>query len=447
MTTASPLRSGFTRRDILRGGSGLAAAAILAGCGGGGGGSASSNSLTAWDWSPAPDVFGEQQQTAFYSKTFPKQYPDLHFSYTVYGYTDVVPKLTVAWRGGSTPDVARVVNASCPQFVNEGLTAEITEDDLGIPFSNFWPQALQSVRKGGGTSGPLYGIPTNNEAMMVIYNKDLFKQAGLDPSHAPATWTDLVRYAKTVKQKTGKYGYGLVGVQNNGNTPYRFCPMMWAHGGSIFDELTPNPTWKKVGINSAATVAALELYQQMYSVDASVQPSALSDQESDVATLFTKGEVAMMIDHPSAGTQVLQAQPNFNLGADLIPAGPVRRAVVFGGSNLLIRAGTPNMKSALSMVRSYLSPSTDTLLAGLASNPGNKAGLTTSAQKMRDAKMFFNQVTLKMMPYGVNVPLVAQGTQIWNQTIPTMIQNVLTKAMTPAQAAANAESQINQIMA
>lgn len=83
---------------------------------------------------------------------------------------------------------------------------------------------------------------------------------------------------------------------------------------------------------------------------------------------------------------------------------------------------------------------------GLASDPGNKAGLTTAAQKMRDAKMFFNQVTLQMMPYGVNVPLVAQGTQIWTQTIPTMIQNVLTKAMTPAQAAANAESQIHQIM-
>ena len=228
----------------------LAAAVTLAACGGSSG-SASTDSLTAWDWSPAPDVWGEGQQTTFYSKTFPKRYPKLHFSYTIYGYTDVVPKLTVAWRGGSTPDVARVVNASCPQFVNEGLTAEITEADLGIPFSHFWPQALQSVRKGGASSGPLYGIPTNNEAMMVIYNKDLFKQAGLDPSHGPATWTDLVRYANTVKQKTGKYGYGLVGVQNNGNTPYRFCPMMWAHGGSIFDELSPNPTWKKVGINSA----------------------------------------------------------------------------------------------------------------------------------------------------------------------------------------------------
>lgn len=445
MTAASQLKNGITRRETFKWGAGLAAAATLAACGGSSG-SASTDSLTAWDWSPAPDVWGEGQQATFYSKTFPRQNPKLHFSYTIYGYTDVVPKLTVAWRGGSTPDVARVVNASCPQFVNEGLTAEVTEADLGIPFSNFWPQALQSVRKGGASSGPLYGIPTNNEAMMVIYNKDLFKQAGLDPSHGPATWTDLVRYAKTVKQKTGKYGYGLVGVQNNGNTPYRFCPVMWAHGGSIFDELTPSPTWKKIGINSPGTITALEMYQQMYSVDASVQPSALSDQESDVATLFTKGEVAMMIDHPAAGTQVLQAQPDFNLGADLIPEGPVRRAVVFGGSNLLIRAGTPSMKSALSLVRSYLSPTNDTLLAGLASNPGNKAGLTTATQKMRDAKMFFNQVTLKMMPFGVNVPLVAQGTQIWNETIPTMIQSVLTKAMTPAQAAASAESQIHQIM-
>jgi multiple sugar transport system substrate-binding protein len=431
---------------MLRGGVGLAGAAILAGCGSSGG-NASTNSLTIWDWSEAPDVWGEGQQTTFYSKTFPKQYPHLDFSHTIYGYTDFVPKLTVAWRGGTSPDAARVVNASCPQFVNEGLTAEITEADLGIPFSNFWPQALQSVRKGGASSGPLYGIPTNNESMMLIYNKNLFQQAGLDPSRGPATWTDLVSYAKTIKQKTGKYGYGMVGAQNNGNTPYRFCPVMWGYGGSIFDELTPDPTWKKVGINSPGAVTALELYHQMYNVDGSVQPSALSDQESDVATLFTKGEVAMMIDHPAAGTQVLEAQPDFKLGADLIPAGPARRAVVFGGSNLLVRAGTPNMKNALNLVRAYLNPYTDTLLAGLSSNPGNKAGFNTAAEKIRDAKLFFNQVTLQMMPHGVNVPLVAQGSQIWNETIPTMIQNVLTKAMTPAQAAASAESQINQIMA
>jgi multiple sugar transport system substrate-binding protein len=439
----------LTRRNMLRGGIGLAGAALLGGCasgGSGGGAGGGGNGLDVWDWSPAPDQWGEAQQTTFYSKTFPKQYPHTSFNYTIFGYTDLLPKLTVSWRGGSTPDIARLAIAWTPQFVNEGLTAEITPEDLGVPLSSFWPQALQSVRKNGASSGPLYGIPTNNESMMLIYNKDLFTAAGLDPSHGPATWEDLVTYAGTIRKKTGKYGYGMVGAQNNGNTPYRFCPMMWGYGGSIFDELSANPTWKKVGINSAGTVTALELYHQMYNVDGSAQPSALSDQESDIDTLFLKGEVAMMIDHPNAASQVHETLPSLNMGADLIPAGPVRRAAVFGGSNLVIKAGTPNMKNAVDFIRAYMSPNTDTLLSGLGSNPANKAGFSSPAEKTRDAKLLFNDVTLKMMPYGVNVPLVTQGSQIWNETIPAMIQNVLTKAMTPQQAAANAASQIQQIM-
>jgi len=439
----------LTRRNMLAGSAGLAGAALLAGCAGSGGGSAGSgggNALDVWDWSPAPDQWGEQQQTTFYSKTFPAQYPHMAFKYTIFGYTDMLPKLTVSWRGGSVPDVARLAIAWTPQFVNEGLTAEITPADLGVPLSNYWPQALQSVRKNGASSGPLYGIPTNNESMMLIYNKDLFKAAGLDPSHGPATWQELVSYAKTIRRKTGKYGYGMVAAQNNGNTPYRFCPMMWGYGGSIFDELSKVPAWHKVGINSAGTVTALELYDQMYNQDKSVQPSALSDQESDIDTLFAKGEVAMMIDHPNAAAQVHQLQPGLSMGADMIPAGPVRRASVFGGSNLVIKAGTPNLKSAIDFIRSYESPSNDTLLSGLGSNPANKAGFSSPAEKTRNTKLLFNDVTLKMMPYGVNVPLVPQGSQIWNQTIPSMIQNVLTKAMPPKQAAANAESQIHQIM-
>jgi multiple sugar transport system substrate-binding protein len=154
----------------------------------------------------------------------------------------------------------------------------------------------------------------------------------------------------------------------------------------------------------------------------------------------------MMIDHPNAATQVHQLQPTLNMGADLVPAGPVRRAVVFGGSNLVIRAGTANMKAALEFVRAYEAPNQDTLLSGLGSNPANRAGFSSAAEKIRSTKLLFNDVTLKMMPYGVNVPLIPQGSQIWNQTIPTMIQNVLTKAMSPKQAAASAESQIQQIM-
>lgn len=406
-----------------------------------------SGSLEVWDVSLTPDAWGVQQQTDFYNHYFPGLYPKLNFSYTFLGYTDLITKLTVAWRGGTTPDLVRMVNAGSPQFVGEGQTTELNPGTFGLKSGDFWPQALQTVRRNGATHGPVYGLPSNNEAMCLFYNKDIFQAAGLDPSHGPATYDDLATYSNTIHQKTGKYGYGLVAVVNNGNTPYRFVPAMWAYGGSIFDEFEKNPTWKKIGINSKGTIEALQLYNRMYNVDKSVQPSAISDQETDVSTLFQQGKVAMMIDHPSAAEQVIQNAPNINIGGDLMPAGPVRRSVVFGGWNLLINKSTKNMNAALAFVDAYLQPEWNTRLAGLGSNPGNRQGFNSSVEKTRNKMLPFNNLTLKMMQYGTNVPLVPQGAQIWNETIPTMIQQVLLKKASPQDAAKQAADQMKQIMA
>ncbi len=242
-------------------------------------GAAISGRLQAWDWSDAPFVPGEQTQAEFYRKHFPSLYKNLQFTSSIFGYSDMLPKLTVAWRASNRPDVARVAVAWSPQFVGSGQCLEITEDELGMPFAQFLPSALLSVRRNGASTGPLYGVPTNNEAMLLIYNKSIFSRAGLDPNTPPATWADLVAYSKTIHDKTGAYGYGLCGAQNNGNTPYRFMPMAWAYGGQVFDELSPHPTWRNIGIGDGGVVEALSLYKQMFNVDKSVQPSALSDNE------------------------------------------------------------------------------------------------------------------------------------------------------------------------
>lgn len=439
----------LTRKQFLKLAGAGAAGTVLAACNSSGGGSGSgtvSGDLTLWDWLQSPDNWGVAQQKKFYNTYLPSKFKDLHLSSTFYGYTDMLPKITVAWRAGRIPDAARLTLAWSPQFVNQDVAAEIKPDDIGIPVGHFWPQALQTVRKtGAGDGDPLYGLPCNNEAMLLIYNKDLFHAAGLDPNHGPSTWDKLVEFARTIHDETGKYGFGMPCAQNNGNTPYRFAPVMWAHGSSILDELDQHPTWKKVGINSAGTIDALKMYNQMYNVDHSVESSALTDQESDVATLFAQGKVGMMIDHPSAAAQVKQLAPKINLGGDLLPEGPARRAVVFGGSNLHIYAKTANMDAALAYVRSYLAPVWDDHLAGLGSNPANRAALNSPTDKKRAANMPFNDVTIKMMPYGVNVPLIAAGAQIWNSVIPSMIQAVLTKQRTPQQAAAEAAASIKSI--
>ena len=448
--------TGYTRRQALAaagaGAAGLAATTLLSKPGfattPGDASAAVAGKLVAWDWSDAPSIPGEQAQAEFYTKYLPSQYKNLKLSSTIFGYTDLLPKLTVAWRASNQPDVARVAIQWSQQFVGSDQCATISEEELGIPFSEFLPGALLSVRKSGAAEGPLYGIPTNNEVMFLLYNKAIFRKAGLDPDKPPTTWTELAAFSKTIHDKTGAYGYGLCAQQNNGNTPYRFMPMAWAHGGQIFDELAPHPTWRNVGIGDDGVVAALALYNQMFNIDKSVQPSALSDNQTNVETLFLDGKVGMCIDHPSFPQQVRQLKPDLDMGGALLPSGPVRRAVVLGGSNFHIRSTSTNKPAALALMKAYLAPYWNARLGTGAGSEGSTATSRASDEaKTLDKDLPFNNLVFDMLPYGVNVPLVTQGAQVWNNTIPGMIQQVLSGRATPKDAAAAAASQVRQLMA
>jgi len=445
---------GYSRRQALKA-AGFSAAGLVAGSAFTSRGFAAnpattsiSGSLEAWDWSDAPSVPGEQAQAEFYTKYFPSLYKDLHFRSTIFGYTDLLPKLTVAWRAGNLPDVARCAIQWSPQFVGSGQCAEITEEELGMPFSQFIPGALLSDRRNGASEGALYGIPSNNEVMFLLYNKSIFSKAGIDPNKPPATWADLVTYSKTIHDKTGAYGFGLCAQQTNGNTSYRFMPVAWACGGQIFDELSRKPTWRKVGLGGDGVVQALSLYHQMFNVDKSVQPSALSDNESDCETLFLDEKMAMVIDHPSFPQQVKQLKPDLDMGGAMLPIGPVRRAVVLGGSNFHIRATTKNKPAALALMKAYLAPYWNVRLGtGAGSEASTDAARASPEQATASKEMPFNDIVFQMLPYGVNVPLVTQGAQIWNTIVPAMIQQVLSGRSTPKEAATAAASQVTRMIA
>ena len=105
--------------------------------------------------------------------------------------------------------------------------------------------------------------------MALIWNAQIFRDAGLDPEQPPASWDDLVSYARQIKQKTGKAGYGLVARANAGNTPYRFMPHAWACGGGVLDEAEDHPQYKTITINNEGTKAALQACYDMYVRDES----------------------------------------------------------------------------------------------------------------------------------------------------------------------------------
>jgi multiple sugar transport system substrate-binding protein len=415
-------------------------------------------------WNVGPTEASPQITWDLYQEfldTFALYYPNITLDNQNVGYNDLLDKIRTAAAGGAAPDVAKMPILWGVEFAARGDTRELLLEDFGLTAEQFWPGALKSVT----WEDKIYGIPTNNETMAFIWNKQIFADAGLDPESPPATWDDVVAYSNQIKQETGKNGYGMVCKVNAGNTPFRFMPVVWAYGASALDEAVEEPTYDTTMINTPEGIAALQTYYDMYVRDASVPTSALTNTQTENQDLFIAGEIAMMISHPSeyiamrdraakatGADKEMADQIVANMSYGLIPEGPVRRAVVFGGSNAHIFSdaahGTEvNMEAATALMAALTSPEWAVKNNWTDSNPANLKGFETEWMKQRLEEIAFLEVTTAMLPYGIPFPVVPESPEVMNIIVPEMLQNALTESMTVEEAANDAAERINALIA
>jgi multiple sugar transport system substrate-binding protein len=417
--------------------------------------------LTYWWVGPnqaSPDI--EHQIDGEFWAAFAATYPNITIDKQNLDYNQMLDKIRTSALGGAAPAVAKMPILWGVEFAAKGQLTEFGPEAVGFTTDEFWPGALKSVTWDGKT----YGVPTNNETMALIWNAGLFEEAGLDPESPPATWDDLVTYSKEIKDKTGKNGYGMVARPNAGNTPFRFMPQCWAYGGGALDEAEPEPTYQTVYINNDGSKAALQASYDMYVRDKSVPTSALTNTQTENQDPFIAGQLAMMISHPSeyaamndraskatGADKEVADQVVANMRYGLIPEGPTRRAVVFGGSNVHVFnpdvvEGDVDEDAARAFIAFSTGPEWSTKLAWVSSNPGNTRGFQTSWMKERLDSIPNLNVTTSMLPYGIPFPVVPESTEIMNIIVPDMMQNALTETMSVSDAADDAASKIDDLL-
>ncbi len=417
--------------------------------------------VTVWWTGPndaSPDI--DRKVHEEFWAAFKATYPNITVDAQNIDYNQLLDKLRTATLGNAAPMVVRLQILGGVEFASKGYFKELKPEDVGYPTADFWPGAMKSVMY----DGVPYGIPTNNETMALIWNADIFKRAGLDPENPPKTWDDVVTYSKQIKEKVGVAGYGLVAKQNAGNTPFRFMPQLWAFGGGALDEASAAPTYKTIELNNAGAKAALQAAYDMYVRDKSVPVSALTNTQNENQAPFIAGQLGMMIAHPSEYAKMVDLAGKAT-GADketaqkvvdnmrygLIPEGPARRAVVFGGSNIHIFKdeyvdGGLDEQGAKALVCFWTSAEWTTRLYWVASNPGNLRGFKTKWMKERLETIKFLDVTTSMLPNGIPFPVVPEATEIMNIIVPDMLQNALTEKMTVEEAADDAAAKVEKLM-
>jgi multiple sugar transport system substrate-binding protein len=375
-------------------------------------------------------------------------------------YGDMLDQVRTSAFGNAAPNVARLPILWGVEFAARGMLEEINLEDFGFTEDDFWPGALQSCM----WEGQLYGIPTNNETMALIWNKQLFEEAGLDPESPPETWDDVVEYSRIISEETGAHGFGMVARVNHGNTPFRFMPTLWAYGGSALDEAEDDPQYQESLLRSDGAKAALQAYYDMYVRDQSVPTGALTNDNTANTDLFIGGQLGMYIGHPSeyaamvdraanatGEEQELAQQVVDSIGYGLIPEGPARRAVVFGGSNVHIfkeeySDHELDWDAARALIAFQCAPEWSIKRAWAGSNPGHLGGFRTHWMQERLDEIDFLDVTSSMLPYGIPFPVIPEATEIMNITIPELLQNVLTEQMSVDDAAEQAAEEVEDIV-
>jgi multiple sugar transport system substrate-binding protein len=186
---------------------------------------------------------------------------------------------------------------------------------------------LNVYRQGNKPSGDLYGVPTGNYSLGIVYNRSLFTRAGLDPDKPPTTW-DQVESDAIAISKLGKgiVGYGDYSAANTGG--WHFAAEVYSRGGSMV-----SADGKSAVFDDAAGLQTLEFLHKLRFTD-NVMGTKQGLQYNDLLQMMASGKLGMYVGSPDNLTSIHSQYkvPYANLGVGPMPG---ERATLLGGSGYM----------------------------------------------------------------------------------------------------------------
>ena len=283
------------------------------------------------------------KQVEFYQwaeRTYEAAHPDVDIIIEQFpgsSLKDFEIKLRLRFASGEAPDI----------FVaHENVITELARLDLLDPAPDYIETMVQEnslnamVRQAPYYRGTCYGIVNDAVWQVLYYNKDMFREAGLDPEKPPETWEELLEYADrlTVRGPDGAPVRAGISIRKTGYKPgiaEKWFTFLYAAGGRPY-----SADGTKAAFNSPAGREALELYRQI-----------LFEKNIDSVTLegdqqgFGQQRVAMFLREIHVLLWLEEHYPDLDFGVGPVPARD--QSISHGGSYLyVVSKDSPHTDSA-----------------------------------------------------------------------------------------------------
>lgn len=317
---------------------GIAAAALivpLAACGGSGnGGTATAEGIPAKGtddgteitlWTRSPLERQAKNVVEAYNKSHKNQ-----VKLEIIPNDDMEGKVGGASQTDSLPDILAGDVVRIPYWASEGIFTDITKQIDGLDNK---ADLQQGHIEAGTVDGAEYTLPFIADVSVMVWNKNLYKEAGLDPEQGPKSIDQFVEQAKKVAalNKDGVAGSYLAG-QSGGALVFDLFPSVWADGESVM-----NKDGSEATLDNDSMKGVLDAYKELANTTNGLGAGSKEETGATWTAPFANGKIGVM-PYPNTSTTALfdaEKDGGFEVGVAPIPGTKEGKTSTFLGGDAM----------------------------------------------------------------------------------------------------------------
>ena len=274
---------------------------------------------------------------------FEAENPDIDVTAIYAGnYNDARVKALAALKSGEPAQLSVMFSIDVHELRDlDAITAFddlISTDEEKAWLNSFYPALMEN----GQADGKTWAIPFQRSTIVMYYNKDAFREAGLDPEAPPTTWEELVEAGKKLTKKDANDNVDQWGamIPSTGYPYWMFAALAKQNGEVLMNEAGNETYYDNPGL-----VEALEYWQSLGQTH-NIMPNGVIEWGT-LRQNFLEGKTAIMW-HSTGNLTTVKDNAKFDFGVAKLP-GNKELGSPTGGGNFYIFKDTSDEEKAASL--------------------------------------------------------------------------------------------------
>ena len=255
-------------------------------------------------------------------------------------YQESIVKALTAFKSGQPPHIAVLLSTDMFTLIDEDAIVPIdglaTSADDRKWLGGFFDSFMMNSRTGGKT----WGVPFQRSTIVLYWNKELFREAGLDPDKGPASWDQMVEYAKklTKTDASGNVTQWGVKIPSSGFPYWLFQGLTTPNGALLMNEAGTETYFDKPEV-----IEALQYWVDL-SAKHKVMPGGVIEWGTTPKDFFEKK--AAMIWTTTGNLTNIRTNAGFPFGVAMLPEKKRRGSPTGGGNFYIFKKTSPEERAA-----------------------------------------------------------------------------------------------------